>query len=302
MILTCPSCFARYLMSADAIGAAGRTVRCGKCGHLWEQPPVRDSLDELSEMNNEVNEPSPPPQSNHEKYKNVVADFAQHDEDVIPESVMPRDEPPPTRKKEPAPPKEPSAFMLKLNERLPLITGVAVGVAAFALLASIVIAARAPIAQALPFMEPVFVSLGLQPEVKEDTLVFDSVTAKISGTTLTLEGSLVNVSSEVTLVPDMIVQLLDANNAVVKTLPAVLQQKELKGEDVLPLRFVFEEIPDAATQARLKFGAINAVEGEASEEKAAEAHEGEHPTTDEEGADNTHAQPEAASDHPPAHE
>ena len=294
MILTCPSCFARYLMSADAIGAAGRTVRCGKCGHLWEQPAVRDSLDELSEMENAVAEP--PPLSNHEKYKNVVADFAQHDDDVIPESVMPRDEPPPVRKKEPAAPKEPSALMLLINQHLPLITGVAVGVAGFALLAAIVISARVPISHALPFMEPVFVSMGVQSEVKEDTLVFDSVTAKISGTTLTLDGSLINVSPEVTLVPDMIVQLLDAKEAVIRTLPAALEQKELKGEDVLPLHFVFEEIPEAATQARLKFGAVHAVE------EAAEDKEAEHSTIDEEGADNTHAQPEGASDHPPAHE
>ncbi len=290
MILTCPSCFARYLMSADAIGAAGRTVRCGKCGHLWDQPPVRDSLDELSEMETAAAEAPPP--SNSEKYKNVVADFAQHEDDVIPESVMPRDEAPSVRQE---PEKEPSALMRSLQDRLPLITGVAIGLAAFALLATVVVAARAPISHALPFMEPVFVSVGLQPEVKEDTLVFDSVTAKISGTTLTLEGSLVNVSQEVTLVPDMIVQLLDEKGAVLKTLPAALEQKELKGEDVLPLHFVFEEIPDTAMEARLKFGAVNAVE-EAGPDKE------EASTTGEEGADNTHAQPEAASDHPPAHE
>ncbi len=285
MILTCPSCFARYLMSADAIGAAGRTVRCGKCGHLWEQPAVRDSLDELNDIQNAEDA------AKREKYKNVVADFAHHEDDAIPAALHPREETPPPRKRAPEPVAEPSALMKTLNERLPLITGVAVGVAAFALLAAVVISARAPISHALPFMEPVFVSMGLQSEVNDKTLVFDSVTARITRSSLTLEGSLINVSSAPTLVPEMIVQLLDSAGAVIKTLPAVMAQKELKGEDVMPLHFVFEAIPENAAEARLKFGNVNTVTEDAT---AA--------TTDEEGADNTHAQPEAASDHPPAHE
>lgn len=294
MILTCPSCFARYLMSADAIGAAGRTVRCGKCGHLWEQPPVRDSLDELSEIQGAAPEPAVP-----DKYKNVVADFAPHEDEVIPEGVKPRDEapPPPVQKKPPQPPqpKEPSALAKMMNDKLPLITGVAVGVAAFAVLAAIVISARGPISHALPFMKPVFISMGLQAEVSEKTLVFDNVTARIQGTTLTLEGGLINVSSQPAMVPDMIVQLLDATGTVIKTLPADIAQKELKGEDVMSLNFVFENIPDEAVEARLKFGGAHAaVKDEAETVDTA--------TTDAEDADNTHAPPEDASDPQPAHE
>ncbi|QMW23591.1 zinc-ribbon domain-containing protein [Sandaracinobacteroides saxicola] len=35
MILTCPSCGARYNVRADAIPAAGRKVRCKACAHEW---------------------------------------------------------------------------------------------------------------------------------------------------------------------------------------------------------------------------------------------------------------------------
>lgn len=38
MILTCPNCSTRYLMSAAAIGEKGRDVRCAKCAHEWFQP------------------------------------------------------------------------------------------------------------------------------------------------------------------------------------------------------------------------------------------------------------------------
>lgn len=41
MILTCPSCAARYLVDAPALGAQGRTVRCARCRHSWfEKAPA----------------------------------------------------------------------------------------------------------------------------------------------------------------------------------------------------------------------------------------------------------------------
>ena len=37
MILTCPSCDTRYSVDGANFPAAGRTVRCAKCGHSWHQ-------------------------------------------------------------------------------------------------------------------------------------------------------------------------------------------------------------------------------------------------------------------------
>ncbi len=48
MILSCPNCYTRYMMSAAAIGAEGRDVRCAKCAHEWFQEPD-ESLEEFQD-------------------------------------------------------------------------------------------------------------------------------------------------------------------------------------------------------------------------------------------------------------
>ncbi|GAB5389175.1 MAG: zinc-ribbon domain-containing protein [Alphaproteobacteria bacterium] len=43
MILTCPSCTAKYMVPDTAIGAEGRQVRCAKCRHDWYQAPLPEA-------------------------------------------------------------------------------------------------------------------------------------------------------------------------------------------------------------------------------------------------------------------
>ena len=49
MILTCTSCGTRYSVDGSKFPAAGRTVRCAKCGHSWHQAGELDEPEFVSE-------------------------------------------------------------------------------------------------------------------------------------------------------------------------------------------------------------------------------------------------------------
>jgi predicted Zn finger-like uncharacterized protein len=57
MILTCPQCATRYQADASKFPAAGRSVRCAKCGHVWHQIGPTPEPDPEAEI--EVQEPPP---------------------------------------------------------------------------------------------------------------------------------------------------------------------------------------------------------------------------------------------------
>lgn len=48
MIITCPSCSARYDVAAAGFSPAGRKVRCAKCGESWHQEPEAIAVDDDS--------------------------------------------------------------------------------------------------------------------------------------------------------------------------------------------------------------------------------------------------------------
>lgn len=57
MILQCSACNARYAVPDQAIGAAGRTVRCARCKHSWFQAPPEGALVDLDTMLGDIEKP-----------------------------------------------------------------------------------------------------------------------------------------------------------------------------------------------------------------------------------------------------
>ncbi len=66
MIIVCPECNTRFMLSASAIGEDGRDVRCAKCGHEWHAPPPRNApepLDLVDTLDDHPHETHQAPQS-----------------------------------------------------------------------------------------------------------------------------------------------------------------------------------------------------------------------------------------------
>ncbi len=61
MIVTCPRCETHFAVSEAALGLAGRTVRCARCGHKWHQNPPEAADDDIPlEMPPSAVAPKPP--------------------------------------------------------------------------------------------------------------------------------------------------------------------------------------------------------------------------------------------------
>jgi len=83
MIISCPSCTARFKVAADAIGPDGRVVKCSKCGHTWQARAEDDETGAAAAPEQSV-APAPPPQPE-----------PQPEPEPAPEPVAAEEEPPP---------------------------------------------------------------------------------------------------------------------------------------------------------------------------------------------------------------
>lgn len=120
MIITCPSCQARFNVDEDKLGLAGRRVRCSKCGNAWHQtahepedapeiePAVEIEADEARALfgmiDNGRAEDAEPPESLFEKLSGPPPEPETEPElepDLVPE-------PEPEREAEPEPEPEPA--------------------------------------------------------------------------------------------------------------------------------------------------------------------------------------------------
>jgi predicted Zn finger-like uncharacterized protein len=205
MILTCPSCGTRYSVDGAKFPAAGRTVRCAKCGHSWhqagetpepEQQPAQQTGPDsapLSAVVSAAAEAAP-----------AAADFAPHGgEDVLS----------PARNFGPASVEEKPR--VPLAPRLAVVAGWIGLIAVVLLIGFAAVRYRQDIATIWPQSAGVYSSLGLH--VNASGIDFRQVEyrreTEDGQVVLAVTGQIVNAGSRELTVPQTVrVTLSDANN------------------------------------------------------------------------------------------
>ncbi len=243
MILTCPSCSARYLIASDTIGDSGRAVRCAKCKTEWHQQSEKDSLDDLIKR---------------VKSETVDIDFGETSGWNPP--------PPPVLKK----PSKLSASLKggvarvrdsKVYKKLvnldPALTqriaGGMVALACFMVLVFVVVLepVRQSIASHLPAVAPVYNATGFPVELLEkEKLVFDRLrAAEGDGGKIRISGTLINLLATEAHLRPFHVKFLDEQGQVLLEKEIQMAQKTLKGEDSVQIYFDVDVTPDAHSKA-----------------------------------------------------
>lgn len=110
MIVACPQCSSRFRVPEDALGAGGRAVRCGNCGHSWIQKPRQAILEvnhrfPRTEKRLKKDEPAAAMPAPARAAGRGLLDIAQ--EEMAPSFPAP---PPPAPRMAPPPPPPPAAM------------------------------------------------------------------------------------------------------------------------------------------------------------------------------------------------
>ncbi len=163
MILSCPNCTTRYLLPAQVLAPDGRNVKCSSCEEVWHEMPDPDEL------------------------------AAEQQPEDIPDSVKPI----PEGSSVPALPGDVS------GEPSKALASYGAAAAVFFLVFTLLFVFHQPVARAWPASHYLFGMMGIEPSLASEGLVFDKVKAASQDHTVTIEGSIVNLTSEDRPVPMM---------------------------------------------------------------------------------------------------
>jgi predicted Zn finger-like uncharacterized protein len=229
MILSCPNCDTRYSVDGTKFPAAGRTVRCAKCGHSWHQAAETPEPEPVATI------PEPVP---------VVADVG----------AVPMAAPSTTRAYAPA--SQTAVERPPIGPKLAVIAGWAGLILVVLLIAFSAVRYRQDIAVIWPQSAGVYSSLGLK--VNASGIDFRNVDYRRESedgqVVLAVTGKIVNVGNRELPVPQTVrVTLSDASNHELYHWTFKPTATTLKPGENIPFTTRLSSPPAAARHLEVRF-------------------------------------------------
>jgi predicted Zn finger-like uncharacterized protein len=281
MILTCPACTMRYLVSEGSIGPKGRRVRCANCGHQWTQEP-ETGLDEalFGDAPAFLEQAGAEEASFHVDLEPSTASVDKDEDDFqsilrkeieatpIPQGVHPDLEDPvlnqlmKDKKAKEAKPK---------SEKI----GGFVTAACFWLLVFAGLLVLQPqISRAWPPSNLLYDLVGMTPVMPGEGLALDGLHAELGEGHIALKGNIINLRDKDTKVPAVMASIVDDAGKVIDRLLIAPPIARIKPEGQVEFDVIYPKLPDGATNVTFAFSFIKVDASEpAKEETADDMHE-----------------------------
>lgn len=240
MILTCPECASRYLLSAQVLAPDGRTVKCSNCGAQWFQAPDEDELASHAD----------------EEPADFTEDHGEGEIEDIPEGVKPLEE----GANVPALPEEddedvegssegPPRRSFKSNA-LGYLAACFIGVMIFGAL----IAFKPMVTKAWQPAAGLYHMAGMPVSAPGEGLVFDRVTAKVNENGgIVVDAQIINLASEDVYLPSIEVSVRDAAGNIIKETLVHPPFESMKPESTLPFQSTYVGDTDNADHVQVRF-------------------------------------------------
>ena len=220
MILTCPSCTTRFLLSAQVLAPDGRRVKCSNCGEEWFQLPDPDEL----------------------------VDNAEHQIEEIPEAVKPI----PEGSSVPALQGDEDK-KAKAPDKGALGGYIGAAIVFLMILGGLIVMKDSVVKTWMP-SAGLYEMLGVSIAVPGEGIVFDNVKARmVASGNIRIEGSIINLTKEEQFLPAIEASIRnEAGEVIMKTLidPPF---EAMQPESSVPFKTRYVGETNGADHVQLKF-------------------------------------------------
>lgn len=262
MILTCPACTMRYLVSEGSVGPAGRRVRCASCGHQWFQEGetgLDATLFEEDEGDLSFVETQEPGhlETSETDFESILRKEMEHT--PIPEGVRPvHDDSDIQAAVSKAPKKK---ISVPGGDRA---SGFIVAAAIWILAIVAFLLMQPQISRAWPPSNMIYNLVGMKPVMPGEGLALDALEAQLASGEILMRGTILNLRENDMRVPAIMVSIVDKDEKILDRVLIPPPVATLKGEGQAGFDAVYPKMPEGAANVKFAFSFLKAKPSEPS--------------------------------------